>query len=331
MARCSSQSMSRSPLGLTTIALLAVSLWSGSVVAAADALPIEVTSYDLGRTMVVQRDQSRESRFREMPVALQGVIAVPAGDGPYPVAVLVHGSYPFCDAAGGDQEVDVYPCPPEADRRQYEGFGYLLKALAERGYVAIAPDLSAEYNNGYAEPVFAERSLQIIDAHLDALVDGEGLPGEVAGKADLGRVALIGHSRGGSVAVRYAAHGAAAGRSVVALVLLTPAFLAPETPIPGDLPVALVIAECDGDVGTEQPLLFLDQLPPLRPALTVIETLPGGTHEAFSTRLDVQPSPGCGAQTVLPAERQQAWAAGFLPDFLDLALRGRLALSPLSD
>lgn len=102
-----------------------------------------------------------------------------------------------------------------------------------------------------------------------------------------------------------------------------------EWPSPAELPNALVIAECDGDVGTEQPLRFVAQLPPLRPAITTITTLPGGTHEAFSTRLEVRPSPDCDPRRVLSADRQQAWLAAFLPAFLDLALRSERAIDSI--
>lgn len=302
-------------LALATVCLLCVG--QATVRAVPEIKPV---GYDLGQTTITQAAFDPGSRFHEMPVALRGVIAAPDGPGPYPVAVFMHGAYPFCEAPGVDPEVDAYPCPAEADLRQFEGFHYLVQALAERGYVAIAPDLSAEFNNGFGEATFGERSSQIIEANLDALADGDGFGIDVSGKADLDRVGVVGHSRGGSLALRYVHDVPAAADSVAALVLLTPAYLAPDAPIPGDLATALVIAECDSDVGTEQPLLFVDQLPPLRHALATTLTLPGGTHEAFSTQLVVRPSPACDPAHVLPAEQQQAWAATFLPDFLDLAL-----------
>jgi hypothetical protein len=186
--------------------------------------------------------------------------------------------------------------------------------------MTIVPDLSAEYNNGYGAAAFGERAIQIIDAHLDALAEGGGFPVDVAGLANLNRLVLAGHSRGGPLADRYITDPTAT-RMPRALALLTPAFLAPEAVIPPDLPTALVIAECDEDVGTEQPLLYLEkQLPPERPSPTVIYTLPGGTHNAFSTRLEANRGPACIDREVMPSGQQRDLMATFLPAFFDMAL-----------
>lgn len=56
-------------------------------------------SYDLGTVTIEQLSQAPGSRFRQMPVGLRGVIAVPADPGPHPVALFIHGSCQLCDAA----------------------------------------------------------------------------------------------------------------------------------------------------------------------------------------------------------------------------------------
>ena len=254
-----------------------------------------VESYDLGEVVIVQESTAPDSRFREMPVALRGVLGVPDGDGPFPVALFIHGSYAFCTSPNPvDDEVDIYPCPPEGDLRQYEGFTYLAEALAERGYLALIPDLSAEFNNGFGFAPFAQRTTQLIEAHLDAVAAGEGFESDIAGKADLDRLVVAGHSRGGPLAVRYINDDEAAPRDVSALALLTPAFLEAKPTVPGSMPTALVGSQCDGDVGKEQPLLYRDrQLKPLRKTLTTYYTLPGGSHNGFSTQLGADPSSPC--------------------------------------
>ena len=326
MDRGVTETLRSDPIPLRTLiarGLLALAL-AAPVAAAqpveAPTLATPVTSYDLGDVTIVQQAYGPGSRFRDMPVRLQGILATPSGEGPFPVAMIVHGSYPFCTAPLVDGEVDPYPCPPEEHLRQYEGFGELAAALAARGYVTIVPDLSAEYNNGFGAASFGERAIGIIDAHLDALADGSGFPVDVAGLADLDRLVLAGHSRGGPLAVRYSTDPTAT-RTPRALALLAPAFLAPEAVIPPGLPTALVIAECDEDVGTEQPLLYLErQLPPERPSPTVIYTLPGGTHHAFSTRLAATRSPVCTDGELMPAGQQRDRMDIFLPAFFDLAL-----------
>jgi dienelactone hydrolase len=285
--------------------------------AAATAQP-QVESYDIGEATIVQADRPADDRFREMPVRLQGVLAVPDGEGPFPVALIVHGAYQFCSTV--IVEVDVYPCPPEDDLRQYEGFSYLAEALAERGYIAVVPDLSAEFNNGYAFPTFGERTVQIIEAHLNALEAGEGFEVDVAGKADLSRLVIAGHSRGGPLAVHYISDDAAATRTVSALALLTPAALGRKTKFPATMPTALVIVQCDGDVGTKGPLQVRNrQLKPLRKTLTAYYTIPGGTHNGFSTQLGSDPSKPCKEAKLLAPAEQQEWASRFVPDFFDMA------------
>lgn len=301
---------------VTLIAILLLMVEGQTFVSAQEKLTV---SYNLGETTVTQTQFAPDSRFYHMPVTLQGVLALPEGAGPFPVVLFMHGAYAFCTAFG-EEEVDPYPCPPENDLHQYEGFTYLAQALAERGYIAVVPDLASEFNNGFGEPIFGNRAIQIVNAHLNALANGGGFGVDVAGKADLTQLFVVGHSRGGPLAVRYTTDQSAANK-VSALALLTPAFLAPEAVIPQTLPVALVIAQCDGDVGTEQPLTYLnEQLPPLRPALTTIYTLPAGTHNAFSTQLEQDRSASCSDVELLAPETQRDFATKFLPDFFDMAL-----------
>jgi hypothetical protein len=55
----------------------------------------EVVGYDLRTVTIEQPSQARlNPDFVEMPVHLQGIVAVPEGEGPFPVALLMHGSYP---------------------------------------------------------------------------------------------------------------------------------------------------------------------------------------------------------------------------------------------
>ena len=283
-----------------------------------------VLSYDLGEAGIVQQQFAPDSRFYTMQVALRGILAVPEGEGPFPVALFIHGSYAFCTAEVLD--VDLYPCPPEHQIRQYEGFGELAAALAARGYLTVVPDLSAEFNNGFGEPILGQRSSQIIEAHLNALSTGAGFGIDLAGRVDLSRLVIATHSRGGPLAINYLASNNALAQSASALAMLTPAYISSEPNIPATLPTAVVIAECDGDVRTEQPLLYLqEQLPPLRPALTLSYTIVGGTHNAFSTLLADDPTQPCEASRQLDAQAQRDFTAQLLPDFFDIALALRLS------
>ncbi len=163
--------------------------------------------YNLGDATVVQERFPEDSRFRNMPVRLNGVIAVPEGDGgPYPVAVILHGTHPGCPVMG---DIDPWPCDPEEEQPNYRGFGYLASALAAKGYVVLVPNINAENTFGFGEPTPHERLGQLLDLQLQALAEaaagGENKFGvDLAGRADVHRLALIGHSRGGEAAVALA-------------------------------------------------------------------------------------------------------------------------------
>lgn len=285
----------------------------------------EATSalYNLGEATIEQPNYPADSRFRSMPVTLQGVIAVPEGDGPFPVAVFIHGSYPFCTAMATDAQgdADIYPCPPENDLRQFEGFTYLAEALAERGYLTIIPDLSSEFNNGYGIADVGVRSRQIIQSTLDALASNADFRLDVAGKADLNQLVAVTHSRGGPLAERVLSGQVGPAIPFQALAMLTPMTpFVPDPSLPETLPVALVVAECDGDVGIEEPRSFLPLLPNTRPAPVLFTTLPGATHNAFSTLLGADPRQVCDADKTLDPQDQRNFAAHFVPDFFDIAL-----------
>ena len=99
--------------------------------AASGELPAAV-EYNLGEATIVQERFPEDSRFRNMPVQLNGLIAVPPGDGgPYPVVVIFHGTHPGCpeDETG----VDRWPCDPEVEQPNYRGFEYLVRAAGRAG------------------------------------------------------------------------------------------------------------------------------------------------------------------------------------------------------
>jgi dienelactone hydrolase len=304
----------------------------------ASAVAVEAVEYDLGGATLVQQQFEEGSRFRDMPVRLNGLIAVPKeGAGPFPVVMVIHGTHPGCpqDETG----VDRWPCDPQVEQANYSGFGYLLEAVASQGYVALAPNFNAEHTFGFGEPEPNARLVQLTDLHLGALAEaaaGDGLSGvpdfgvDLAGRADPGTLALIGHSRGGDAAVLLAGRpqvvDGAKGYGPVAGVLLVAAAAAFGDPWAAiDVPVATVLAGCDGDV-LQQSGQFFYEGPRLAPDQTqwVASTfLEGATHNAFNTILgpdmavpSADDRPDC--QPLLDAERQRAWLAQYATDFLAL-------------
>ena len=153
--------------------------------------------YNLGETTITQSMFPEDSRFRNMPVRLNGIIAVPSGDdASYPVVIILHGIHPGCPFIEADM-LDRWPCDPELERLNYRGFEYLVRWLAAQGYVALSININTEYTFGFGEPVPVERLGQLVDLHLKALAEAtSGGPNEfgveLIGRAYLSLLAFIG-------------------------------------------------------------------------------------------------------------------------------------------
>jgi len=305
--------------------------------APADGLPPAV-SFDLGETTIVQSHFSEDSRFRNMPVRLNGVMAVPAtgeAAGPFPVVVIMHGTHPGCPLVG---EVDVWPCGDE-EQANYAGFEYLVRELAGRGYVALAINVNAENTFGFGEPVMGERLSQIVDRHLSALAEaaagGENAFGlALAGLADVHRLAFIGHSSGGQNSGWLTSAGdlgdplsaAERGFGPVAGVLMVAPPLLSNDALVTSVPLAVILPACDGDVSQldgqhyYEAMRFAGEAHPW--ATTVV--LEQANHNAFNMTLPPDPfadptRPGCA--TLLEPEAQRA----FLVDYADAFLTALFA------
>jgi dienelactone hydrolase len=296
-----------------------------------DALPAAV-EYNLGEATVVQERFPEGSPFRDMPVRLNGLIAAPAeGDGPFPVVVIIHGTHPGCPEV--EHGVDRWPCDPAVEQRNYSGFAYLVEALAARGYVALAPNFNAEHTFGFGEPIAGERLEQLIALHLqglaEAVSDGENRFGagvDLAGRADLGRLALLGHSRGGDAAFALAndpdIQSGDSGFGPIDGVLLVAAAgsnVDPWTSV--GAPMAAIQAACDGDVTSQSGQAYFEgpRLAPDQSAWATSAWLEGANHNAFNTILpgDMvvhRDRPDC--ETLLDGEAQRAWLIDYAGDFL---------------
>jgi dienelactone hydrolase len=266
-----------------------------------------------------------------MPVRLNGMIAVPQGDGgPYPVVLILHGTHPGCPSQG---EVDTWPCAPEEEQANYRGFGYLASALAAEGYVALAININAENTFGFGEPVPFERLSQLVDLHMEALAaasaGGENNFGvELAGRADVGRLVLMGHSRGGEAAAALAnnselatgAEGGVYGPAAGAL-LIAPAIVTYDPAGGSRVPLAIAISGCDGDVQGGDGQFFYEgaRLAPEQSAPATATYLARANHNAFNTILGADPfgapdRPACAE--LLEPEAQRAWLVDYATDFL---------------
>ena len=178
----------------------------------------------------------------------------------------------------------------------------------------------------------AERLKQLMDLHLKSLAvataGGANKFGvDLKGRADMGRLAFIGHSRGGEFSSMITQDGldapdALARRGygpVAGLLHVAPAVL---FTLPGAsrVPQGIILPACDGDVIDQDGQFFFEG------ARTALQQLPwvnsawlnGGTHNGFNRQLGPdlfrQNRPDC--QTLLEPAREQEFLVHYATDFL---------------
>ena len=122
----------------------------------------------------------------ELP--LQGRVWYPDGDGPFPLVLIVHGNHSMYE----------YSDP---------GYGYLGELLASRGYILVSVD--ENFINGRIRQENDARAWLLLE-HLAVWrrwSRGEEADEQnpLAGKVDMSRIGLIGHSRGGEAVAVAAA------------------------------------------------------------------------------------------------------------------------------
>jgi hypothetical protein len=259
---------------------------------------------------------------------------VPEGkDGPYPVVVIMHGNHPGCPIPEGDM-VDRWPCDPEVERPNYRGYEYLVRRLAAQGYVALSINVNAENTLGFGEPDPIERLQQLVDLHLKALSaangGGENKFGvELKGRADMSRLAFIGHSQGGEGAYWLTQKEALDAPEASARLGYGPVYglllVAPSANFGGAkaarLPLAVILPACDNDVFLQDGQLFyeINRLNPEAPAWASSVWLESANHNYFNETLKdealTRPGrPDC--EPLLQPDAQRDFLSEYAIDFL---------------
>jgi uncharacterized lipoprotein YbaY len=301
--------------------------------------PIE---FDLGEATIIQPQYPQDSKFYTMPLHLNGVLAVPEGNGPFPVVVLMHGRHDICpEVEGQDTLVQQWPC--ENEQLNYKGFDYLASALAARGYLAMSINVNAAYTNGWGEDANGTtRFPQIVDLYLVSLAAanadldvGFGVP--LAGKADLAKIALMAHSQSGELAAHVVdARAANTSPESIAqgfgpisnLLYLAPVYGAEAKPVP-DVPLSVILPACDSDISdlAGQKYYEAARQSPDRQSFAASVYLKGANHNFFNSILPDEAKTstraGCEPQNRLSADEQRAFLAQYAPDFMDAAFAVR--------
>lgn len=120
--------------------------------------------------------------FDKLPV--NGRVWYPVGDGPFPLVLVVHGNHNMKDFSD-------------------PGYGYLGELMASRGFILASVD--ENFLNGFMNAENDGRGWMLLK-HLDAWRSfNDSAGGPFHRKVDMGRIGLIGHSRGGEAVAVAAA------------------------------------------------------------------------------------------------------------------------------
>ena len=150
---------------------------------------VTITTESVDASKLVSLEAAADSRndywgFTPKEMPLNARVWYPAGDGPFPLVLVVHGNHSMREFSD-------------------PGYDYLGELLASRGYILASVD--ENFINGGIRQENDARGWFLLK-HLE-LFDGfnqeEGNPFE--GKVDMSNIALMGHSRGGEAVANAAA------------------------------------------------------------------------------------------------------------------------------
>lgn len=308
-----------------------------------------------------------------VPVEMKAVVVAPTGTtGRRPLALFLHGRHSTCYKPGSEDVSSEWPCPArEKQIPSYRGYLRDQKLLASQGYVTVS--ISANGINAQDAPVEdagAQARSSLVRQHLARWAGWTAsrptAPAIVrtAPPADLSRVLLVGHSRGGEGVNRAAMdslyrppadqdgyHGPVRW-NIRGTVLIGPTIFG-QNPV-ADVPSMTILPGCDGDVSDLQGELALDGTrgisrgAALHSAVYVI----GANHNYFNTEWTPRQAqapanddfwsdtdspngrdPVCavGARTRLTADQQHKAGASYIAAAARLFVAGDDRVRPLLD
>ena len=125
------------------------------------------------------------------PVPLPGTLTLPAGKGPFPALIIVHGS------GGGDRDLTMGAAPPLSQIKPYRDLAW---GLAVQGVAVLRYDKRSRV----APMWFANKTFTVRDESVEDAVSALALLRQQP-EVDSGHTYMIGHSLGGMLAPRIAA------------------------------------------------------------------------------------------------------------------------------
>ncbi|MFI8823487.1 hypothetical protein [Streptomyces sp. NPDC053431] len=303
------------------------------------------------------------------PVEMRAAVVGPAdAPGKRPVALFLHGRHGTCYTPGTEDVNGAWPCPAGMKPiPSHQGYLRAQRLLASQGYVTLS--ISANGINGQdfqAEDGGAQARSSLVRLHLARWADWAAKPAKAPAAvrgiaaADLSRVLLVGHSRGGEGVNRAAVDSLDAPPAdqdgyrgpvrwkIRGNVLIGPTLFG-QNPAP-DVPSATILPGCDGDVSDLQGQIYADgtrgvsQGAALHSSVYMVganhnyfnsEWTPGQAKapamDDFSSEDGTDPVCSPGTPTRLTAAQQQTAGATYIAAAARLFVDGDDRIRPLLD
>jgi hypothetical protein len=317
------------------------------------------TGYDGGDTFFLPSGWSRPIEFRarvQYPTDL--------GGGPLPIIFLLHGQHGVCYAADGTFQME-WPCTAGfSNLPNFLGYDYLGDHLASQGFIVVS--ISANGINAHSMTQSSDRGMraraELIIAHLQVWANWNattnGTFGSLfTGRVNMNAVGLMGHSRGGEGAVRAYELNTALGSPFGIRAVFPLAPVDTGRPVINNVPLAVLLPYCDGDVSALEGVHFYDDARynlngDSGPKHMIVvmganhnfyntiwtpnATYPGGSDDWLTKEelidgpaVDGHCTPGVSGNVRLGPDFQRATATSYMSTFFRVYLRGETGFAPI--
>ncbi|WP_434438852.1 alpha/beta hydrolase family protein [Lentzea sp. E54] len=300
------------------------------------------------------------------PIEMEAVVVAPEGaSGKRPLVLFLHGRHATCYSRTTPNQVTLqWPCPAGLTSiPSHRGYLKAQQLLASQGYVTVSISANGiNAQDAMTTDAGAQARSSLVRHHLAKWAEwsaGRGTPPAAVRPADMSKVLLVGHSRGGEGVNRAATDSLTPPPGDTGFsgpvrwnirgdVLIGPTIFG-HNPAP-DVPSVTFLPGCDGDVSDLQGQMFLDQARGLGRGAALHSALymVGANHNYFNSEWTPgqaeapasddffpgqTPDPVCapGTATRLTADQQQAAGATYVAASARLFLARDESVLPLLD